>query len=236
MLSLDRKTPALSPNTQPLLIILSATLDVIDDEDETGPEYLKRYGEQVIVFNKKEAAAYTDAGDNFAGRRGVVFARNAVFDIAEHLGYRYFIVLDDDYNNFRYRFNGDLESITNAPRILNINRVWEAMVDYLESVPRMVTVAMAQGGDFYGGNAFGFSRRKAMNSFICSTERRFKFFGRINEDVNAYVTEGSKGSLFLTIPTVDLYQLQTQSNDGGLTGIYLDLGTYLHQKLLYRHV
>lgn len=66
-----------------------------------------------------------------------------------------------------------------------------------------------------------------MNSFFCSTERPFKFMGRINEDVNAYTLLGSTGDLFLTIPNVSLKQTDTQSNDGGLTDIYLDQGTYV---------
>jgi hypothetical protein len=51
--------------------------------------------------------------------------------------------------------------------------------------------------------------------------------GRINEDVNAYVSLGLTGSLFLTYPRIRLEQKETQANSGGLTDIYLDLGTYV---------
>ena len=56
---------------------------------------------------------------------------------------------------------------------------------------------IAQGGDFIGGaKSLNFRKgilRKAMNTFICDTERPFTFVGRINEDVNTYVTLGSRG-------------------------------------------
>ena len=39
--------------------------------------------------------------------------------------------------------------------------------------------------------------------------------GRINEDVNAYVSLGLKGSLFLTYPRIRLEQKETQANSGG---------------------
>ena len=99
----------------------------------------------------------------------------------------------------------------------------------------VTTIAMSQGGDFIGGEGSGVATkykkgefsRKAMNSFFCSTDRPFKFMGRINEDVNAYVSLGSTGSLFLTYPRIRLEQKQTQANSGGLTDIYLDLGTYI---------
>ena len=35
------------------------------------------------------------------------------------------------------------------------------------------------------------------------------------------------GGLFLTFPRIRLEQKETQSNSGGLTDIYLDLGTYV---------
>lgn len=53
-----------------------------------------------------------------------------------------------------------------------------------------------------------------MNSFFMSTKRRVKFVGRINEDVNTYVGDGSKGDIFLTYPRLRLNQKQTQSNAG----------------------
>ena len=65
-----------------------------------------------------------------------------------------------------------------------------------------------------------------MNSFICSVDRPFKFAGAMNEDVNTYTTLGSRGELFLTIPLVSLNQLQTQSQAGGITDMYLKYGTY----------
>lgn len=70
-------------------------------------------------------------------------------------------------------------------------------------------------------------KRKAMNSFICSVDRPFKFVGRINEDVNTYTTLGSRGCLLLQVPQVALNQKQTQKNKGGMTDIYMSQGTYV---------
>ena len=66
-----------------------------------------------------------------------------------------------------------------------------------------------------------------MNFFICSVDRPFNFIGRINEDVNTYVRQGTLGDIFLTIADLRLEQLNTQSNKGGLTEFYLDGGTYI---------
>jgi len=203
---------------------------VIDNEDKQADDYLKMYGDEVYIFDKAEAYKYTDVGDNRGDAQGVVFARNACWNIARDLGVEYFIVLDDDYSNFNHRWGEDGEYCFSNVR--DLDAVLDAMLDYYISTPAL-TIAMAQGGDFAGGangSAPGYwrkLRRKAMNSFICSVHRPFKFFGRINEDVNAYTANGARGGLFITVGGVALQQKQTQTNPGGLTDIYLDSGTYV---------
>jgi len=201
---------------------------IIDDEDESGDEYRKRYGDKVITFNKKERAKMTDTGDNLDGRNIVVFARNACFDIARELGIKYFMELDDDYTAFDYRFNKKGEF--KHRHVKNLDKILELMVDFYEKSNTM-NMAFAQGGDFIGGKE-GMGKdirmkRKAMNTMLCCVDREFQFMGRINEDVNAYVRLGQVGKLFLTLNAISINQHQTQAKAGGLTDIYLDLGTYV---------
>ena len=83
---------------------------VIDNEDTTAERYYDNFGkENVIMFDKKEIEKTFDTGDNFENRKCIVFARNACFEIAKKLGYRYFLELDDDYTNFWYTFNAKNE-------------------------------------------------------------------------------------------------------------------------------
>lgn len=204
---------------------------VIDDEDEQGDEYRRRFGEEdVVSFSKEEIVKAFDEGDNFGDRRAIIYARNACFGIAKELGYRYFIELDDDYVDFNYRFNS--LSQVKCKGIKDLDKVLDMMLDFYERVPQCASLAMSQGGDWIGGAQGTFGRevalhRKAMNSFICSTDRPFTFVGRVNEDVNTYTSKGFVGMLFLTIPQVCLNQRQTQSNAGGMTEMYLDSGTYV---------
>jgi len=207
---------------------------MVDDEDKQISEYKKRYGSEVVVFNKQDAIDYTDSGDNFKKRNSVVYARNWNWKVAEEMGITYFLQLDDDYNGFRYTFDNDRNYITKQIRIKNLDTIIEAMLDFY-IVSGAKTIAMSQGGDFIGGEGSKVSKlhqmgafsRKVMNSFFCSVDRPFKFMGRINEDVNAYTEIGLRGGLFITVPRIRLEQGQTQANAGGLTDIYLDLGTYV---------
>jgi hypothetical protein len=65
-----------------------------------------------------------------------------------------------------------------------------------------------------------------MNTFFCKVDKPFQFVGRINEDVNTYITLGTRGLLLFTITQVYIDQDTTQSNEGGMTGVYLESGTY----------
>jgi hypothetical protein len=198
-------------------------------DDSRLPDYISKYGDKVITFDKNDYINDYDLGDNFHDKRGVIiYARNACFDIAEKLGYKYFIELDDDYTDFRYKFN-DKGDYIDKKTIKDISITFNYLLEFYKKIPAL-SIAFAQGGDFIGGKNSKRSintKRKAMNSFICSTERRFKFFGRINEDVNTYVNLGSRGYIFLQINQVALNQMITQKNKGGMTELYLDSGTYI---------
>ena len=203
---------------------------IIDNEDDKADEYYKKYGtDKVIMFDKLEISKKFDTADMSQERRTVVYARNACFEIAEKLGLTYFLELDDDYNKFSYRKEID-GLLTQRVNVKQADKMFELMIEFLEKT-NALTVAFGQGGDYIGGLNSGLFKaqvkRKAMNTFFCTTKRPFKFVGRINEDVNTYVLYGSRGDLFLTIRDVMINQLETQSNKGGMTDVYLDKGTYL---------
>lgn len=202
---------------------------IVDDQDSTVSEYKSLFGDYVIVFDKNKYIELTDDGDNFIEKRAVVYARNACFDIAETVGVKYFIVLDDDYTSFRYKMNGNFSYADK--NIINLDKMFDLVFEYYKQIPAK-SIAISQNGDYIGGagNNLHLSlgrRRKCMNSFFCSTDRRFMFFGKINEDLNVSTSYQSLGNLFLTYPLLTLQQIETQQNSGGLTDIYLALGTYV---------
>lgn len=203
---------------------------IVDNEDKQIEEYKANFGEEnVVIFNKKEISETFDEGDNFEKRNVIIYARNACFEIAKQLGYKYFIELDDDYTEFSFRHDKDL--VFKSKGVGNLDEMFDLMVNFLELNSNIKSVAMSQSGDYIGGGHGSFGdiklHRKCMNSFVCSIDRPFQFIGRINEDVNTYVTLGGRGDLFFTLPTICLNQKETQSNKGGMTEAYLDNGTYV---------
>jgi hypothetical protein len=206
---------------------------VVDDEDKTKDEYIKLYGDKVLLFSKQEIVKLFDEGDNFEDRRAIIYARNVCFELAKQVNCKYFIQLDDDYTDFRWSFTDEKKYVTNK-YIKNLDKIFTILLKFYKASP-VTTISMAQGGDFIGGAGSGLSKtfldgqisRKCMNSFICSTDRPFRFMGRINEDVNTYCNLGNKGHLLFTIAQLRLEQKQTQSNSGGMTELYLNSGTYV---------
>lgn len=204
---------------------------VCSTDDKTLQSYKDLYGDDVIVFDKNDYKGTFDIGDNFDKMNVVVYARNANFDIARKVGVKYFLQLDDDYTNFQYKIPTPTKLQSTAPK--NLDKIFDIYLDFLTSTP-VTSVALAQGGDFIGGKDNPFfwrhndgRKRKLMNCYFNDVDRPYQFYGRINEDVNCYVQNGKLGYIFITHPYMSIVQPQTQTNSGGLTEFYKDLGTYV---------
>jgi len=204
---------------------------IVDDEDKTIDEYKSTFANEVIVFSKKDYENKFDIMDNFQNNKVIVYARNACYDIARSLGLDYFFEYEDDYTCFQHRFiEGDS---LRGKKIENLDSVLNAVITCLDET-KVDTIAFAQGGDFIGGAASfdnNTLKRKAMNSFVFKVnknpEKDIIFIGRMNDDVNTYLTQGKIGRLFFQISDICLVQIATQSNSGGNTEVYKSFGTYV---------
>jgi len=200
---------------------------IIDNEDKTAQDYYKRFGKDRVICVDLDAIADTfDIGDSQQHHNSVVYKRNAAFDIARNLRLDYFLQLDDDYKSWSHRWVTDDQCHTAS--IKSMNEVLEAMITFLDD-SGAAAVAMSQGGDHLGGTYLKRRKmllRKAMNTWLVKTDRQFQFVGRLNDDVNTYVTHTSRGLLFFTILALDVTQMQTQQEKGGMTELYLNTGTY----------
>ena len=202
-----------------------------DDEDKQLDKYKTKYGDKVMVFSKDDYKGKFDKMDNFGNKACVVYARNAMWDIAKKIGLKYFAVADDDYVAFQKRITKDGgyygKMIKN-----NLDDVFNSYIDFLIT-SKVDTVCFAQGGDYIGGKdngkvANGFKvSRKMMNLYFFDVDKPIEFKGTINEDLTSSVTEGRIGRIILTSLMNSIDQNETQAQAGGLTEIYLELGTYV---------
>lgn len=195
---------------------------VIDNEDSKAQGYIDRFGEEnVFMFNKTWVAIDCDSMNNFGNRKAILFARNESFRIARELGLQSFVQMDDDYYYFGHR------GLQGAKKTSHLDDIFKWFVEFLLNTS-VKSIAFSQGGDHIGGWSDDvMCKRKAMNSFFCLTDRPFKFYGVMNDDVNCYLRNGKRGDIFLTYNGFQLDQADTQSTEGGMTDTYREMGTYL---------
>lgn len=202
---------------------------LLDNEDETADEYRLEYGaENVLIFDKQAVYDVTDTMDTTGEHKAIIFARKAVFDVARDMGFKYFLMLEDDFTSIMYRFpEGNKLGYTNCKQL---DTLFDCMIDFLNESGAL-TVCFAQGGDFIGGiksdNFYKGLLRKAMNSFFCRTDRPIDYRGTMNEDVTTYTTLGSRGELLFTVTDANITQKPTQSLAGGMSEVYQQTGTYM---------
>lgn len=193
---------------------------IIDDLDETKDEYFKNH-QNVFMFNKMFSANQCDKMINKTNYKATLFVRNQTFKIAKELMLDYFLVLDDDYYYFGHRGHSGAKKTKRLDEIFNI------FIEFLKNT-NVKCVAFSQDGDHIGGwTGSDMMKRKVMNSFFCATNRPFKYYGLMNDDVNAYLKNGQVGDLFFTYMGFQLDQIDTQQLGGGLTESYNQSGTYV---------
>lgn len=203
---------------------------IVDDLDPTVDEYKRNYGDKVIVFDKQYYMDLCDSADNFHKERSTTFVRTAIFDKAKELGLTYFMQLDDDYGQFSLRFPDKHETKLYGRKVLNLDEIIIAMLDFLDKSGAM-SVCMGQPGDLIGGIGSNLYKHKllfkGMNSFTCRVDNPFMFKTRLNEDVNTVLLNQQVGKFFLTFYQCVTNQSITQAQDGGMTEAYINDGTYV---------
>jgi len=203
---------------------------LIDNEDKTINEYRQNYGDKVIVFDKKAISENIDVMCNFEGRKAIVYARNANFEIAKQLGLKYFLQLDDDYTVFQYRFDEELKYT--RKKIKNLDTIFQIYLKFLTHT-KVKSIAMCQDGDLIGGGSNQdiketiTLKRKCMNTWFLNTDKPIKFIGKMNEDYTSSIYYGSVGDIFFTAYNTSISQIATQKALGGMTDIYNNNGTYV---------
>lgn len=201
-----------------------------DDGDRQLAQYQDKYGDKVLVFSKDEYSGKFDKMDNFGNKACVVYARNAMWDAAKSVGLKYFSVADDDYTAIQYRITRSGGYYGKTAK--NLDDLFCAYIEFMRE-SGVDTICFAQGGDYIGGSenqkvANGFKHsRKMMNWYFFDVDKPIEFKGTINEDLTSSVTHGVTGGIIITNYMNSITQKETQSNEGGLTEIYLELGTYV---------
>ena len=200
---------------------------LVDNMDPQLEEYKRLYGDIVIVFDKAKYMEQVDTVDNFNNPRSVVYARNAVYDIAEQKELKYFAQFDDDIGSFKLRYVDDGK--LKGRQITRLDDVIIAMIFMLNS-EHVVSVGFGHAGSYIGGATGKFKEKVVQNifqAFLLKTEQRIIFRGILNEDTNALTEYSRIGKLMLEVLDVSIQSPKRRSNEGGLKELYNASNDYL---------
>lgn len=200
---------------------------VIDDLDSQQELYKEKYGDKVIIFDKKLWAEKTDTITNTGELSSPVFARNAITEIAKEKGLKYYAEFDDDLKTFQFRYN-DNGKLAGKP-IKNLNEVIEAMLEFQEA-SGATSLGFASGGGFIGGVEGRFKQgilRNINQAFILRTDKPIEFKGLLNEDSIALEFCNSTGRLAFELCAVTQTCPARSTNEGGLNDLYKENDEYV---------
>lgn len=216
---------------------------VLDNTEKQVQAYRKRCkqaGDEILIFDKEKIAQGTDFGDNSGNRAAVIFARNAVAQLARQVGCKAYAMVDDDLSGFSYRVTTSARDTAKERPLRNFDRYCEIMVRFLKE-SRFAYVGMSHGGDWIGGvkNSRAirrFWREGASNVFFCLADRAINWKGGPNEDMTTALVENCRGNMAISVLPIMCKEKVFSGASGGMTTLYERMGRYaqLFVPILYR--
>lgn len=206
-----------------------------DDQDETLPAYKDKFGSKVIVFNKDEWIKKSDPMDNFNSKKSVLYARNAVFEIAAAMGYRYFVMSDDDIKDLQFRYEQDGKLL--AKPVSNLDKA----IGYIVQLMNDTAISYFSFGtdkNFIGGvQNRNFQKKvidKVYNFIICKSGQQHSYKGIMNEDEIHNVISLSTGVLLKSLTAIQIVMEPVGKGEtGGNSETYKENGYYSYTRNFY---
>ena len=213
---------------------------VLDDTDTTIQRYIDNYGsDNVIVFDKNHYINSCDTGDNVGHYACILYAKNAVEDIARSFGLSAFLVVDDDITGLRYRYNDD--GVIRSVRIKqDLDSVLDSYVEYMLST-NIACLGFAGCSVFFSGSsAFEGDRiqRYRYPYQIClrNTLYSVNWTSWYGEDTITLLLHGIRGQFWFFPPFIqyDTIMVGDTTKDGGMNEVYVNNSSFLLNFIKFR--
>lgn len=203
---------------------------VVDDQDSTFNEYVEEWGvDRIIVFNKDYFIKHTDTGLDVPVPKFAVFARNAIEHIAKYMGYKTFMMLDDDITKIRVRLP-EGNSLKSFQFNGQFNSIIEKSVDFVLNCD---IACMGLGFcNLYIGGVENFNKenprqRLCAEAFIRNTSHPIKWRLNMVEDLITSIDAAWKGDVWFQFLPIQVEILMNEGAvDGGNSDVYRQLGMY----------
>ena len=174
---------------------------VLDDQDNTASEYYANYPrDSILIFNKNHYLKTVDSGMCKPVAKFAVFARNAIEDLARDMGYKYFMMLDDDIYCFRIRYEVD-GSLKSYKCDGIINEVFMHCLEYMDNAP--IACLMPGVCNMYRSGAIAVQDwtskyRISVNCFIRNTDYKVEWRLNMFEDLITALDYNRTSQIWIT--------------------------------------
>ena len=192
----------------------------VDDETDDIDDYRSvcdGYGVNLHIFNMTEARArYDYIHRPSESRRSAGQARNMFYDIAKKLKISFYMVQDDDTQNYEIKKFGKYKGKAPAEDVKNF---FGAVRDFMLK-RKIGCFGISQTGDFIGGSNSKILRNKVMNTTFINTEYMYRGERAVQDnDTSQFVGIMNEG--FFTGSVADglvLQQTTSAKAKGGVNG------------------
>lgn len=194
----------------------------IDNETDDIADYGRLAddkGFQLHVFDMKEARErYDYIHRPSESRRSAGQARNMFYDKAKELGIEFYMVQDDDTNDYQIKWFGEYVRMANFD---DVNSTFEAVKGFMYK-RHIGLFGVSQTGDFIGGTNRKLLRNKVMNTTFVLTKYIYRGEKGVQDDDTSMFAGIMNEGLFTGSMGDGLVLNQTQSAKakGGLTDLY----------------
>ena len=201
---------------------------VCGNNDETLPQYIERWGEaKVLVFDWFEQVKHTDVLDNFGFEKmasGAAPVRNAVFDFSRARGEKRHWQMDDDFTHFRL---ADMEKNRNIKMTGELFYKWLVRLAQYADDAHLANIGFSLSEECFPVTAKKIKQRvyaahNMSNDPAITPEWRSRFNDDTIHAIDVHRL-GQRKEIQVCFMAIDTKM--TQSEKGGLTDMYKNLGT-----------
>ena len=194
---------------------------VVGLDDPTLDDYKERYGDEIITFDKYDYMDNTDSMTNEKKLETVVYARNAILDMAREAGKRFILMMDDDLLHLRSfetreKLSGGFQEQVGI------------VVEFMKSTGVEV---VTYGYSHYIRQRYGRWQRPMYQSFYIDLESDIRFQGESSDDEIYYLRRRRVGKQMTAIEDITIHTPSRGLNEGGLKDLYD--GSHYYQILFY---
>ena len=203
---------------------------VLDDTDKTIQQYIDNFGpEHLIVFDKNHYINTSDTGSNKPVYKCILYAKDAIEDIARDMELKSFILADDDITRFRHRYIQNDKLYTE--NVSDMDSVLDAYNEYLLSA-NIATLGFGNSYIYIGGQ-LGLkettlvNRRFTYNFILRNTKHIVKWKSEMNEDSITPILCSKQGQMWWQLYHVQFDMKACDAGaDGGMSDVYANMDKF----------